>query len=683
MSGTEHSTAPSPRDIAQQMLLVLREVTGASFVRLNHPWWGNLSVGLFAGEDLPTIDIYTPDGLGQVVLQGTHLSQVQRDVQQAHSYARTILNLSRLLSSEIQLHDLLRQSLEVLQETLSMDFVFLLQMDRENHHLQEAWFDLMTPETQQTLIQQLTQNDSLAWEALRSGQARHQSEVQVAAQPLEVMVLPLNLEHGEGRVLVVGRQHGRPWRPDERRLLESVALGVRMLHKQGTYVQHLRDAALVDALTGLGNRRAFEGALEQALQEARAQGLSLGVMVLDLDGLKKVNDELGHEQGDVLLKTFGEALKQHLRQTDPAYRLGGDEFAVILKKLQPGQLSILETRLNAIRDTVRHKGFQAADASAGVAFLGRDGETPGELCRVADERMYAQKSIHKQNQSSRASSLIGSFSPRVAWQSLRSTLELLSHDQEASPRFWRTLLEAAVQTLPSVEAGSMDVWRDGFYVVAAQVGYSDDLLGLHLNEEGQLNWYGQGRENYLQGKPRLLYGADIMRHSSATLEDNQYAVFTDAGSLSQVKSTLLLPIVVDGHPIAHMNLDNHTVEKAFSAEAMDMALDFSAQVTALLLAQQRREIIAEREKHMQLLQEFCQSLPALAHEARLQALQQLAMELLGTSQVCLGEHDAGLFSVPVGRHHLNVTPQKGNALSRSGKEHLQLAVALVHVQWVR
>ncbi|GGJ48648.1 diguanylate cyclase domain-containing protein [Deinococcus roseus] len=663
---------PSSHHIARQMLLVLQHVTGASAVRLQHPQWGELLAGEGFRTGEPLLELSTPDGLGHVILQGQQLRTLDRDVQKAQGYAQTILNLSRLLSSEISIHDLLRQALQVLQESIGMDLVFVLKMDREHHELEEIWSEQPIP---WDLPHTLFLNGSVAWEALRTQHPRHFANLQLEGTTLEVMVFPLNLKEGEGTVLTVGRQQGRPWLPEERTLLESIALGIRMVQQQGEYVRQLKDAALLDPLTGLGNRRAFDQTLEQDLQDAQQQGFSLGVMVLDLDGLKKVNDGQGHEQGDVLLKTFAEALKLHLRQSDPAYRLGGDEFAVILKHLQPGQLSILENRLGAIRSTVRQKGFLDADASAGVAFLGRDGDTPGELCRVADERMYAQKAVHKNHQQA---SLLGSVSPRAAWQTLRSTLELLSHDQDAGPRFWKTLLAAAIRTIPSVEAGSMDVWHGGYYRVAAQVGYDDGILGIQLSEDSQLKWYGNGRENYLKGIPRLLYGLDIARHSSATIEPDTYEVFDEAGSLAQVKSTILLPIVVDGHPIAHMNLDNHTVEQAFSAEAIEIAMDFATQVGALLLAQQRREVIAEREHHLHLLQDFTRTVLLLPEEQqRLQALQDLAMQLLGTSQVSLDDHPLGNFSLRTSQGYLNAVPEKGDALSRSGREHLSIAVALV------
>ncbi|GEM49038.1 GGDEF domain-containing protein [Deinococcus cellulosilyticus] len=664
----------SPRDIAQQMLLVLQDVTSARTVELHHPQWGELTVGEPSKHALPTLTLHTPDGLGQIVLQGEHLKHIEKDVHRAQSYVETILNLSRLMASESGIQDLLKQALEVLQESIQMDLVFVLKMNREGYGVDEV-LSLGTASIPEDVPQQLFLGGSIAWEALRTQHPKHHPALPAASGPVEVMVFPLHLREGEGRILVVGRQQGTPWLPEERTLLESMALGIRMVHQQGEYVRHLRDVALIDALTGLANRRAFESDLEDALQDAQHRGLSLGVMVLDLDGLKKVNDQQGHERGDALLRTFGEALKQHLRQSDPAYRLGGDEFAVILKNLQPGQLSILETRLASIRSTVRQKGFAEADASAGVAFLGRDGETPGELCRVADERMYAQKAVHKNHQQA---SLLGSVSPRAAWQTLRSTLELLSHDQEAGPKFWRTLLQAAIQTIPSVEAGSMDVCHEGYYVVAAQVGYEDEILGIQLSEDSQLKWYGKGRDNYLKGVPRLLYGLEIARHSSATIEHDKYEVFDDAGSLAQVKSTILLPIVVDGHPIAHMNLDNHTVEQAFSQEAIEIAMDFAAQVAALLLAQQRREIIAEREHHMKLLQDFTREVLHLQSEAeRLESLRALAMQLLNTHQVTLDENPQGKFSLRLPHGYLNAVPEKGDALSRSGREHLGIAALLL------
>jgi diguanylate cyclase (GGDEF)-like protein len=148
-------------------------------------------------------------------------------------------------------------------------------------------------------------------------------------------------------------------------------------------------AARTDTLTGLGNRRAFELDLAQELARARRQGSPLGVLSIDLDGLKRLNDTEGHTRGDALLREFARQLRQCLRQEDRVHRLGGDEYVVVLPGVREED-RILE-RVRVAVETTRAASFTGMDASAGLAYFPVDAETVDELVRLSDTRMYADK----------------------------------------------------------------------------------------------------------------------------------------------------------------------------------------------------------------------------------------------------------------------------------------------------
>ena len=150
--------------------------------------------------------------------------------------------------------------------------------------------------------------------------------------------------------------------------------------------------ALTDSLTGLPNRRAFEADLEARCAGPHPDEGSMFVMSLDLDGLKRVNDTQGHAAGDHLLTTFARCAAQAFRPLGNVYRLGGDEFAVI--GAAPVQSPALLERLTGALGEVSAAGFEAASASCGVAWLPHDAQTPGDLLRISDQRMYRQK-VHR------------------------------------------------------------------------------------------------------------------------------------------------------------------------------------------------------------------------------------------------------------------------------------------------
>jgi diguanylate cyclase (GGDEF)-like protein len=144
--------------------------------------------------------------------------------------------------------------------------------------------------------------------------------------------------------------------------------------------EELTRLARTDPLTGCLNRRGLEESVEQAL----AAAAPFGLLTLDLDGLKEVNDRAGHAAGDALLCGAVEALRSVVRPPDRIGRLGGDEFAVIL----PGATAVVAAR---IRDRAVHALAAAAPASCGLAVFPGDGATSDELFHRADADVYAAK----------------------------------------------------------------------------------------------------------------------------------------------------------------------------------------------------------------------------------------------------------------------------------------------------
>ncbi len=142
-----------------------------------------------------------------------------------------------------------------------------------------------------------------------------------------------------------------------------------------------------DQLTGLGNRLAWEEALEQA-QRAVDAGDRVTVLTLDVDGLKNVNDTCGHEAGDDLLRRCADVLREYGRQDDVCVRLGGDEFAVLLQhsaSLAMDRLDVLSERFASATSCAR-----TVAASLGMASAG-PGVSVADAVREADAAMYVNK----------------------------------------------------------------------------------------------------------------------------------------------------------------------------------------------------------------------------------------------------------------------------------------------------
>lgn len=161
----------------------------------------------------------------------------------------------------------------------------------------------------------------------------------------------------------------------------------------GRMEARLRELSLSDPLTGLYNRQAFEVLGEQLRRLARRECEPLSLLYFDLDGLKRVNDELGYEAGSRLIGDFAGLLASHTRESDIVARLGGDEFAVLMR-IHPEHLTGLLTRLEGERQALNARPGQpfVIDYSQGEAVIAPDDTAAlSALVAQAESRMLARK----------------------------------------------------------------------------------------------------------------------------------------------------------------------------------------------------------------------------------------------------------------------------------------------------
>ena len=175
---------------------------------------------------------------------------------------------------------------------------------------------------------------------------------------------------------------------------EYVMAIVELVPSERKVLDAIHQLATTDELTGLHNRRGFLLLAEQQLRLAARKGWELAMVYLDLDGLKEINDTLGHRSGDEAIRQLGELLQTACRDTDVVARLGGDEFVVLM--MEPGEtgVGLLQTRIQ--------QGLGEANALPGRAYalsvsMGVSRVAPGEnrtveqLLMEADVKMYEDK----------------------------------------------------------------------------------------------------------------------------------------------------------------------------------------------------------------------------------------------------------------------------------------------------
>jgi diguanylate cyclase (GGDEF)-like protein/PAS domain S-box-containing protein len=234
-----------------------------------------------------------------------------------------------------------------------------------------------------------------------------------------VIALPLTLQSEVFGVLSVYSRHGDAFDEAERELLAELARSLshgiefkRAQRKQKQVEEQVEHMAFHDSLTGLPNREMMLQTLERDLAEARRYGGAVAIMFVDLDEFKLVNDTLGHDAGDALLKQVSDRLRSIVRAGDFVARQGGDEFVILIFRQNGGRpvagggedenplgrdaASLAQRILNAVKAPFAVGGQQAyVGASIGISLYPEDGADIDSLLRHADTAMYRAKELGK------------------------------------------------------------------------------------------------------------------------------------------------------------------------------------------------------------------------------------------------------------------------------------------------
>jgi diguanylate cyclase (GGDEF)-like protein/PAS domain S-box-containing protein len=158
-------------------------------------------------------------------------------------------------------------------------------------------------------------------------------------------------------------------------------------------IERLRELALLDPLTGVGNRRFIESTTHSRLEELRRYGWPFGVILADIDHFKAVNDTYGHLVGDEVLKMVARTLMHNVRAFDAVGRWGGEEFAIVAQNVSAGMLHVLAERLRILVEQSAlsiHTDSVRVTISLGAA-IARSDDTPLSLFDRADHMLYQSK----------------------------------------------------------------------------------------------------------------------------------------------------------------------------------------------------------------------------------------------------------------------------------------------------
>jgi diguanylate cyclase (GGDEF)-like protein/PAS domain S-box-containing protein len=197
-------------------------------------------------------------------------------------------------------------------------------------------------------------------------------------------------------ILAAHTRAPRAWSSDEVDFLQAVANVLASAIERRRAEEETRHQALHDPLTGLANRVLLQDRLEQALRARRRTAGVVALLLMDLDRFKEINDTLGHDVGDEVLRVVGSRLQNGTREADTVVRLGGDEFALVMPTANGVEdaMAVAHKMRSRISELIDHHGVPLrVEATVGIAIAPQHGQDPIALLKRADVAMYRAKHL--------------------------------------------------------------------------------------------------------------------------------------------------------------------------------------------------------------------------------------------------------------------------------------------------
>lgn len=337
-------------------------------------------------------------GLGQA--PKTRTEKALRDIATAQREAYSLYEISQTLGSTLKLSEVLAIVATKLENVAN--FTTLVIYLTEEKRLRVAYAMGRNAASLKGLEMEM-RGDGNGWVA------RHR-QVLIGGNPMADLEAHLGGEAGDyhssaifpllrGEILIgtlaLYSEENRGYSSDEVRLLETISHHAAVAIDNALAFERTQESALTDNLTGLPNSRYLYSFFDQERSRAERHGYPLAMMMMDLDGFKRVNDTYGHSVGDEMLRQVSKVARAELRSGDTLIRYAGDEFVAVLHRATPDVVIELKMRMQEAIDDIAHEvrpgRIARVGVSIGYASYGQDGCSIDDLMEVADQRMYEDK----------------------------------------------------------------------------------------------------------------------------------------------------------------------------------------------------------------------------------------------------------------------------------------------------
>jgi len=344
--------------------------------------------------DRETIDLLTIFSTqASMALQNARLHALER---RRALQLEAINEIARQTTVVLDLKELLSKVCSLIQKAFQVSHVSILLREEEDLVLR-AHHGTLTPSTAE--IGRLSAANGLWGRALEGNKTLIENDVRSAAdyvgfylETSSRMCIPLVSFGQTLGALVLDSARAGAFNASDVQPLESVADICATAIQNAHYVEQVKRLAYLDGLTGIFNRRFFELRITEEIERARRFDSGMGVIMVDIDEFKRLNDEFGHLLGDEVLRQVSSIFSQQLRKIDVVCRYGGEEFAILLSQTNPQHALAVAEKLRRLIEGWQFPGVpRPVTISAGAAAYPDHGMTRDEIVEAADAGLYAAK----------------------------------------------------------------------------------------------------------------------------------------------------------------------------------------------------------------------------------------------------------------------------------------------------
>ena len=327
------------------------------------------------------------------------------EVQESELFKLTLMNkLYKISNNTDNLHDTLQQTIQLYSSVVQFQIALFLILDDD---LVRMFFFVLEP-CDRDFFQSVKRRMIEDFQR-QSGRMLHIDNAEVILEDpnhhllkgskekdiVDCYSVILETKGSRYGVFTTARSAGKPFTPEEIVMVKTICDQSSIVVENICMHEKIKRFAVADGLTGLYNHRYFQEQLEKEFSRSRRYGLSMSLVLLDIDNFKEVNDEHGHQHGDMVLKELANILTRSVRDIDTVARYGGEEFVVILPETKKNNARVVAER---IRAKVEEHGFGLPDDQRGITVsVGVTGYPDDDIknrldfISKADQAMYRAK----------------------------------------------------------------------------------------------------------------------------------------------------------------------------------------------------------------------------------------------------------------------------------------------------